>query len=451
MSEITAGLPFMAKLDQHMKELLRGASIAFVLKSVAAVASFGFSVLLARLLGAHGAGMYFQALTLATIADVVGKVGLPNTIVRFTAASATLGQWDRIGDLNRKVLKIGLCTSCCAGLLLAGSSRFLAERVFSEPELSGIIRGMSLSVVPIVLAFLYAHLLKGLKRIAEAVSIESAFLQLLLLIGTFLLVPRWGVWGAVWAYLAAASIDLLLGAYLWRRATPKARVNKGSFDTGELLRSSMPLFWASILQLATQWSSTLMLGFFKTSTEVGIFSAANRTATLTSFILIAVNSIAAPKFAAMFKQGDMKALGRTARHAAKLMIFMTGPPLVLFLFFPGWVMSIFGPQFASGKAVLSIVTLGQFINVATGSVGFLLMMCGQERLMKNISILSALVNVGCNAALVPSFGLIGAAVATAATVSLQNLLAAAAVWRRLGIWTIPFVPRPSGRREEPQN
>ncbi|OEU69195.1 MAG: hypothetical protein BA863_00145 [Desulfovibrio sp. S3730MH75] len=103
-------------------------------------------------------------------------------------------------------------------------------------------------------------------------------------------------------------------------------------------------------------------------------------------------------------------------------------------------MAIFGKQFAAGGLVLSILAVGQFVNVITGSVGFVLMMCGYERLLRNNIALCAFINLALNYLLIPSLGAIGAAIATATTLILQNLIAAGLVWWRLGIMTIPLIP-----------
>ncbi|MBU1615458.1 hypothetical protein KJ693_09145 [bacterium] len=50
-------IPLFNRLDLHMQEVVHGVSIAFVLKVLGA--RFGFNVLLARMLGAEGAGIYF--------------------------------------------------------------------------------------------------------------------------------------------------------------------------------------------------------------------------------------------------------------------------------------------------------------------------------------------------------------------------------------------------------
>jgi O-antigen/teichoic acid export membrane protein len=187
------------------------------------------------------------------------------------------------------------------------------------------------------------------------------------------------------------------------------------------------------------WTSTLALGMWATPRDVGIFGIANRTATLTSFILLAVNNIAAPKFAALHRAGDLATLGRVARDSARLMALVAAPMLIVCLILPGPVMRIFGADFESGAAVLSILAAGQFVNVVTGSVGFVLIMCGYERMYRNAFVVCAASSIALNGLLIPRFGILGAAIATAGTLALQNLVAAMLVWRKLGVVTIPFL------------
>ena len=56
------------------------------------------------------------------------------------------------------------------------------------------------------------------------------------------------------------------------------------------------------------------------------------------------------------------------------------------------MMSLFGPEFRAGGPVLTILAAGQYVNVLTGSVGYLLMMTGNERLVRNNMAVAALLN-----------------------------------------------------------
>jgi O-antigen/teichoic acid export membrane protein len=424
--------------DEHMREVLRGASTAFVLKGLSALLLFLFYVVTSRYLGAADAGLYFLAYTITTIAAVLGRIGLDNTVLRFVAAHAAVGDWAAVRGVYRKASRLVLAASAMTALVVAVAAPWLSVALFAKPDLTHLLHWMSLAVVPAALLSLQAQGLQGLKRIRDSSLVGNIGLPLTSLIGVVALAPRWGAAGAVWAYSLGAILTAGFGVWRWRLALRGIPNVVPRFETSLLLESSIPLFWVSSLQLVISWASTVSLGLLADSAAVGIFSAANRTAMLTSFVLMAVNSISAPKFAALHKQGDLATLGEIARKSAKLMALVASPVLAIFLLFPTWVMSLFGAEFASGATVLSILALGQFVNVVTGSVGWILIMCGYERLMRNNIAICAALSVSLNILLVPRLGAIGAAVATAVTLSLQMLIGAAMVWQKLGVLTVPL-------------
>jgi O-antigen/teichoic acid export membrane protein len=436
--------PFIGKfqsnlMDRHMKEVVRGAVTAFTLKALGAGLSFGYNVLLARLLGAKGAGVYYLAVTVTTIASVFGRMGLDNTLLRFTAANAAGGDWDKVAGIYRIGIRIAVGASILATMLILISASWIAQGIFSEGTLADPLRLMALGILPMSLLTLHGELLKGLKRIRDAMLVQGVGLPmvgvpLLALLGVSL-----GVLGAAAAYVISSFSVLLLGIILWRRATPQIRKLCGSFDTRLLISTSLPLFWVASMNLVMNWTDIIMLGIWMDGKAVGIYGVAVRTAMLTSFILSAVNSIVAPKFAGLYAQKDYKSLSILARKSAQLMTCLAAPVLLLFVIAPSWVLGLFGPGFVSGAGALSILAIGQFVNVATGSVGYLLMMSGHEKLMRNNIIFSAALNILLNAILIPKYGISGAATATAVSLAMMNLISAGLIYWKLSISTLPIL------------
>lgn len=431
-------MPFLNRLDVHMQEVVKGSSIAFLIKILGAGLAFSFNVLLARVLGAERAGLYFLALTVTTIATVFGRMGLDNTLLRFTAANAAIGDWVAVKGAYRKGIMLSFLASIISALVMFVAASWLAETVFAKPSLASPMRWMALAVVPMVLLNLHAEMLKGLKRIRDSQLVQGVGVPALSILGFFIFGKVWGVKGAVWAYTLAAMLTALAGYGMWRNTTPQLQNIRAYFKTRELLRSGIPLFWIAIMNLIMNWTATFILGIWGTSSDVGIFGVASRTAMLTSFILVAVNSIAVPKFAALYRQGNLEELGSTARYSAKLMTLLASPLLLMFLLMPGWIMGMFGAYFVKGRVVLSILAVGQFINVATGSVGYLLMMSGNEQLLRNNIIFTALLNICLNTILIYKLGILGAAVATALSLSIMNLISTWLVYRKLAILTLPI-------------
>jgi len=426
------------RIDVHMLEVINGAAVALVLKVLGAGLTFLFNLVLARTLGAEGAGLYFLALTVTTIATVFGRVGLDNTLLRFTAANASVDDWSAVKGVYVKGMRLALLASSLSAIAVFVFAPILADKVFQKPELVIPMRWMSLAVVPMTFVMLHAEALKGLKRIRDSFIVFGVGVPAISLTALLLFGGSYGVNGAVWAYASGAILTALLGIILWRTATPQLRKVSGAFRTNDLLKSSIPLFWVASLYMLINWTATFALGVWGTQEDVGIFSMASRTAMLTSLILTSVNSISAPKFAELYKKKDMVALGATARNTAKLMTLITSPLLLLFLVAPQWVMGMFGEEFQKGGVLLSILAIGQFVNVATGSVGYVLMMSGNEKLMRNNVAFVASISIILNIVFVQTIGVLGAVLATTICLASQNIIAVYMVKNQLGIWTIPF-------------
>lgn len=436
-------------LDVHMQEVVRGASIVFTLKMIGAGLAFGFNVLLARMLGAEGAGIYFLALTIITIATVFGRMGLDITLMRFNAAGAVVRDWAAVKGSYRKGMVISLVASGGATLVVFTAAPLLANVAFSKPELTEPLRWMTLAIIPFALLTLQSYALQGLKHMLYSQLVQSVGIPAFSLLGLYLLARTWGVEGAVWAYTIAAALTMLLGFWLWRVATPQLRKVSGRFETRRLVRSSMPLLWVASMNLVILWIGNLALGIWGTNADVGVFGVASRTVLLMSFILIAINGIVAPKFGELYAQGNHRALGALTCNAARLGALLAAPILLLFVVAPEWVLGFFGPGFKGGAIVLTILAIGEFINVATGSVGYLLIMSGYEKLVRNNVVVAAILIAALNVILTPQYGIIGAASATAIGLAAMNLISVALVYWKLSIVTLPIPRRLFGNEKPP--
>lgn len=424
-------------LEGRLRELAGGASIAFGLRLIGGGFAFLFNLLLARMFGADGVGIYFLALSLGSVAAVAGKLGMDNALLRFTAVHAEKGQWAAVRGLYRGGVTLSLLASgACSALLLLGAP-VLATHLFGRPELVGPIRAMALAVVPVVVALLHVELLRGLHRIFESQLLQWGALRgfpvvVLLVMGT-----RFGVMGAIWAYTCGAAATALIGILLWRRRTHAASLAKPRFPLDKLLGSAIPSFGVGLLGLAMDWSGIIVLGIFESNHVVGVFSAASKTAILSTYVLAAVNVVAAPKFSALYAKGDAEELARTARSVVLLATLLATPFFLALFTIPETILSLFGTEFTVGAPLLVIIAVGQLVNVLTGPVAYLLMMTGHEHDMRRTLAIFAVLNIALNLSLVPPLGALGAAIATSVSLIGINSMATYLVHRRLSISLVP--------------
>jgi O-antigen/teichoic acid export membrane protein len=99
------------------------------------------------------------------------------------------------------------------------------------------------------------------------------------------------------------------------------------------------------------------------------------------------------------------------------------------------VLSLFGPEFEVGAPALVALAIGQFLAVTFGMAARLLMMSGHGKDLRRVVAVAATVNVALCLALVPNGGILGAALATAASWLVNNVLAAITVRRKVGVST----------------
>ena len=169
------------------------------------------------------------------------------------------------------------------------------------------------------------------------------------------------------------------------------------------------------------------------SEPAGIYAVASRFAMLISFGLKSVNAIMAPLISQLHATGRMPELQRLVSRSAR-MIFVFTVTACAALFLGGeWALGLFGDEFRAGNDVLRLLLLSQAVNALPGSVGHLLTMTGSQRLAAWIAGSGALANVVLNIVLIPLWGIVGAAVATAVSTVGWNVAAVIAVRRRLGV------------------
>lgn len=427
------------RADPHMQEVARGTMLAFVLKVAGSGLAFGFNVAVARLLGAEGAGLYFLALSVTAIGSVIGRVGLDNSLLRFVATHATHGEWDKVQAVHALGMRLAVIVSGAVSLIGFFAAGWMAEALFHKPELTEPLRWMSLSILPFAILNLQAQSLKGLKRIRDAMLLQSIGVPLIGLLLIWPLANAAGVEGVSWGYLAATTLVALIGIWAWRNAAAGGAEGISHYPFADLWVSAKPLFIISLMNTSLTWMPLLLLGMWVSAAEVGIFGAATRLALLVSFLLITLNNVVAPKFAEFYAKGELQAMAQLARRSAAMLTLLVSPLFLLLFIYSEETMGLFGPEFTAGGTILAILLGGQLVNVVTGSVSFLLMMSGNEKTMKIITIASVLLQLALMLTLAPLIGGVGAAVASASALAAKNLLSVYAVYRKLGLVTIPSV------------
>jgi O-antigen/teichoic acid export membrane protein len=418
----------------NQRELLVQMLISICVRVLGALSVFLLSLVVGRQLGADDAGYFFLAFSIITFLAAFSRLGFDNTLVRFVGAGLSENAWGDIRFVVSKALSLVVITSTVvAGLLYLGSD-FIASYLFNKPLLAPVLQSISPGVIGLSLFTLLAMTLQGLHKVAPSVFIVNISVNILVILAIYFGGANTSSQvGLAWA--VSSFITLALGLVFWFKFR-KPNTSALTVNWSVLMASAMPLWVVLLMGQLTQWSGQFIAGAYVSTDQVAQLAVAQRTAMLTSFILMAVNLVVAPRFAALYKQNDMQGLQRLALISVKLMVLFAVPIVALMMIFPTFLMGLFGDGFSSGAHLLQILAVGQFINVVTGSVGFLLSMSGHEKDLRNTVLISGPLAIGLAFLLTPWLGATGSAIATAASVATQNLVAVFWVKKRLGFNTL---------------
>src|SRR5713226_4092821 len=93
-----------------------GAATSLSLQVVGAALSFLFSLLLAKLIGASGLGLYFLSITSIEIFSTISRLGLENAALKFISIAHAAGDRDTLATLYRKCIGVAALAAAVSAL-----------------------------------------------------------------------------------------------------------------------------------------------------------------------------------------------------------------------------------------------------------------------------------------------------------------------------------------------
>lgn len=410
--------------------------LSMFIKVLAALLGFITSIILARALGPEDLGVYQLSITILTTCVIVAKLGLDNGLLKFVSLYFSEVDWSKIKGLQTKSFLLTITSSLLITMLIYLSSEYIANIIFRQPLLASPLKVVSIAIFPLSSLHLHAEMLKGIDKIKTGMFLQSAlitFINIIVIVFLFVFMKT-NLKTMVISYSISIIIAYIFGLLVWKVNLPFGYKNiTAEFETKVLLETSLPLMWVASLNLILSYMDIYMIGIFRSTEEVGLYSIAAKIVLMSSMILVAFNGVISPKFSIYSSNGNHKKLELLAQKST---LILSGISLIVYIFlvvFNKNILGLFGSEFIKSSNIFLLLATGQFFVLATGPVGALLMMSGYGEFHKRSMILSALINLTLNLVLIPTIGSIGAAIATVISLVVKNILAVIYVKRILNI------------------
>jgi O-antigen/teichoic acid export membrane protein len=390
-------------------------------------------LLLAAWMGAEDFGIYSFAWACVAILGTLAGLGMPGTSVRFIA------KYDAEGDPSR--LR-GLLRFCRVNTLLAAMiTTLLAMAVVAAfPGESRYSDALCLSFLAIpFLAFLnldaaFARGFNWMTRsaIAEQIARPAILILLGCLVVVFVTDPEAGhfVVACVVAYVIAWLVQ-----HFWVRRAVGARVMPGErrVERSEWLAMSAGMLLLNGSQTIRLNTDPLLVGVMLQPADVAIYTAAMRTATLVSFVMMVAGVVAQPRISALHALRSDRELSRFLTATTRG-VFLVSLAIGLLLAVAGRsILALFGPEFVAGYPVLLVLVAAHVLAASMGPLTSALVMTGRQAWAAAIHAAALPVSAVLSVALIALLGLIGAALAAAASLILTQVVLYLLVRRFRGV------------------
>lgn len=427
------------KLSRKLKKrLMKGTAGTFFLKIAGAGLSFLMGILIARLMGASNYGAYCYALAWAGVMTRPSTVGMQKLLVRQIASYHVQGAWGLMRGILRRANQAGFTTAVVLGLAVMACVILIKGGQQNPVSYSLALAGLVIPVM--VLNKIRQAALQGLHHVTAALFPEM-LIRPALLIALFVIVyvvtgEKVGAPTAMGLNISVGLVTLVIGVAMLRNAMPPdVRTAQPEYAGKAWLYSALPLLWLNIAQVINTRNSILMLGALRDASEVGLYSVASRAADSIGFILSSANMTLGPAIAGLHALGDKKQLQHMMIKSSNMILAASLPIALALIFFGRWFLMLYGTDFVHAHKTLIILSIGELVNAATGSVGLLMVMTGHERHAAVSFTASAVLGLALNALLIPPWGMAGAACSRAVCLILWNISMAVMVYKRLGIYS----------------
>lgn len=407
-----------------------------LIKTSGTLATFALSMALAHVLGISEFGIYSLVVSAIMVLSIPIRSGIHTLATRETSKALTDETPSAIGHLlgwSNRLILIYTVASFIAVLLLWA---VIGQSDFLDGLLIAII-----SVGTLSLTLRNAAILRGFKRFAKGTSPDILIRPVgqLALLAVILLVITWPhatAQAGLVAFTGASIIACLVSVIWLRRELSGAGDVWG--DTGPA-----PIPWRKALlfltiagggQILFGHIDTLMLGALGEPEQVGAYRASVQISMLLIFILTVVNQVLQPNLVRLYRLKDISGMQKLVSDSSFFMFMATlvlGAGLMIFA--APLIDVTFGSSYTIASTALQILVVGQVLNVFFGSVGTILNMTGMEKEAVTSIAIAIIVNISLDLVLIPLFGMVGAASASALSIFVWNMISRHYVKTRVGI------------------
>ncbi|QCI64372.1 lipopolysaccharide biosynthesis protein [Phreatobacter stygius] len=421
--------------SSHQSIAQRVAGTAFVIRVMSAAIAYVSQVLMARWMGSNEFGTYISVWVWVLLLGHISNAGLASAAQRFIPEYGEKADQDGLRGFIAGSRIIGvLAATIVAGLGLLVLWRF--GHLVAQPMLMPLV--LAAICLPL---YVLTDIQDGIARsynwtdlaLGPPYLIRPVLLLAGMVVGYGLGLVADAVTAMACAVIATWTTAIIQFWLIQRRLAGQVPAGPKRVEAGFWLRTSAAIFLVEAFYMALTYTDVILLKQLSSAEEVAIYWAAVKTLALVAFIYFSVAAAAAHRFSEYHVAGDREKLAAFLQASIRWTFFPSLAATILILALGKPFLMLFGPDFVKGYPAMFVVSAGLLARAAVGPVERLLSMSGHQGVCALIYGAAFATAVILCLVLIPRFGMMGAATATAIALTLESVLLFWITRRRLGL------------------
>ncbi|MFC1727896.1 flippase [Nanoarchaeota archaeon] len=400
----------------YTKRIVRGSAFLFMMSILAGIIGYIIRIVLARNLTPSEYGLFYAIFAFVSFLLFFRDLGLNQALVKYIPEFKINQKFNKIKTAISSAFFGQVVSSLILGILLFIFSGFLAEHYFKDLLAIKILRILIIYVFFSMFVILLLNIFRGFQKIKTFSSIEPIRNTIMLIFVLVLLNRGAGVLAPAYAFVISwIALSIILAPLFIKTFNFfKYKIKNLRKTTKLLFAFSLPVLLTTVGAYAIATIDTLVLTYFTTLDQVGIYNVVLPSAMMFLFFCNSLATVAFPIISELWAKKEIIKITEWVRLLYKYSFVVITPLLVSLLVFSEiFIRVFFGEQYVAGANAFRILLVGVLFFIVAKLNNITLSGIGKPAIVTRIILMVALFNFIANVALVPRFGIEGAAFATA--------------------------------------
>ena len=398
----------IGEFKMSFKTFIKDVGIIAFTQILTSLGGFLLLPIITKTLGSYDYGTWSQISITVYLLSPLALMGLSMGAVRYLSSETDK---EKIREGFFSITIFVMFTGFIVSMLVFLLSDLLAATIFKDPNTTDLIKAGSFLILLSAIdqiAIFYFRIFRYIKIFSYLILFQV--FGKLVLIFIFLNMGL-GLLGVISAVLV---IEILLFIIAMSIVISQIGFAIPRFSyISDYLKYSAPLTPISLIKWITDSSDRYMVGYFLGLSSVGVYSASYAIGNLVNLFVMPIQMILFPELSKLFDNGDIDKVKTYLSYSMRYFLFIAIPAVFGLYVLSKPILNILTTsEFASGSIVIPIIALSGLLAGVFQIVINITLIVKKTTFNMYIQIVAALLNIVFNFVLIPSIGILGAAIAT---------------------------------------